>query len=150
MKEQRISVAGIIIQNNKILLARYTDQHGKSFLVGPGGGVKIEENMPKALIREVQEETRIEVKPSKILFVEDLLSRKYRMIKIWFLCKVVGGHLEETQEAKDEGIVEVNWYSKEQLKNEVVYPSILMEVEWQDFSKDNWQAKYLELKIADF
>ncbi len=73
------------------------------------------------------------------------------MIKIWFLCKVVSGQITKTQEAKDEGIIKVNWYSKDQLLNETVYPSIITEIDdWKTFSKNEWEPKYLELKNADF
>ncbi len=155
MRTYRISAAGIILHDNKILLVRYKMQDGSSFLVGPGGGVEIEEDMPQALVREVMEETGLDVKPGRMLFVEDLLSRKYRMIKIWFLCTVVGGRLSKTEEATVEGIVDVNWYSKDQLKNEVVYPPALMtpnllDSDWSLFSEKNWETKYLELKQANF
>ena len=96
MKEYRIAAAGIVLKRGKILLVRYKDQQGKSYLVGPGGGVGVSESLSQALIREVKEETRLIVKPCKMLFVEDLLSRRYRMIKIWFLCTVVGGRLAKT------------------------------------------------------
>lgn len=150
MKEYRISAAAIIIKRGKILLVRYHDKQGKSFLVGPGGGTKITENLKQTVIREVKEETGLLIAPGKLLFVEDLLSRNYRMIKVWFLCKVVGGSLTKTKEATVEGITEVTWYSKDQLKNEVVYPRIIVDVDWKSFSKKNWETKYLELKNASF
>ena len=150
MKNYRISAAGIVLHDNKILLVRYNFPDGSNILVGPGGGVEIEEDMQQALVREVMEETGIEVKPGRMLFVEDLLSRKYRMIKIWFLCSVVGGRLSKTQEASAEGIVDVNWYSKDQLKKEVVYPSIIMETDWNTFDEKCWETKYLALTQANF
>ena len=150
MKNYRISAAGIVLHDNKILLVRYNFPDGSSILVGPGGGVEIEEDMQQALIREVMEETGLEVKPGKMLFVEDLLSRKYRMVKIWFFCSVVGGQLSKTHEASVEGIVDVNWYSKDQLKNEVVYPSIIMEMDWNIFDGMCWETKYLALTQANF
>ncbi len=150
MKNYRISAAGIVLHDNRILLVRYNIPDGSSILVGPGGGVEIEEDMQQALVREVLEETGLEVKPGKMLFVEDLLSQKYRMIKIWFLCSVVGGQLSKTQEASIEGIVDVNWYSKDQLKNEVVYPSVILNSDWAAFNEKSWETKYLALTRANF
>lgn len=150
MKNYRISAAGIVLHDNRILLVRYNIPDGSSILVGPGGGVEIEEDMQQALVREVLEETGLEVKPGKMLFVEDLLSQKYRMIKIWFLCSVVGGQLSKTQEAAVEGIVDVNWYSKDQLKNEVVYPSVILNSDWAAFNEKSWETKYLALTRANF
>lgn len=148
--EQRIAAGAIIIQENKILLVRYNDLHGQSFLVGPGGSVEDDESIIQAVVREVKEETGLEVNPGKVLFIEDLDSRRYRFVKIWFLCEPIGGQLVKTQGAIDEGIIEAGWYRKEELKVEIVYPPILMNIDWQKFSEDNWKAKYLDLKYADF
>jgi 8-oxo-dGTP pyrophosphatase MutT (NUDIX family) len=68
----------------------------KSFLVGPGGGVLSNEGINQAVVREVREETGLEVNPYKILFVEDLLSRRHRIVKIWLLCKLNDGQLTNT------------------------------------------------------
>ena len=108
------------------------------------------ESVTQALIREVREETGLEVSPYKLLFVEDLLSSRYRMVKIWFLCNTVGGQVEKTQGAIDEGIVEVRWYARDELINEVVYPPVIMNENWESFFNDNQESKYLELRNADF
>ena len=86
-----------------------------------------DESITQALEREVKEETGLEVNPFKLLFVEDLLSSHYRMVKIWFLCHAVGGQVEKTQGAIDEGIIEVRWYKRDELTNEAVYPPVLLE-----------------------
>ena len=150
-REHRIAVGAIVIQEEKILLVRYYDRHGSSFLVGPGGGVHNDgESITQALVREVKEETGIEVRPHKLLFVEDLLSSRYRMVKIWFLCNIVGGQVEKTQGAIDEGIIEVRWYRRDELINEVVYPPVLLTENWESFFNDNREPKYLELRDTDF
>ncbi len=149
-RKLRISAGGIIIKNNKILLVRYIENSGKSYLVAPGGSVNGEEGLSQAVVREVKEETGIDVVPDKILCVEDLCFDVYRMTKVWFLCRVTGGRLERTQGAIDEKINEAKWFSKDQLKDETVYPSIIMDYSWKSFFKDSWQTKYLELSYADF
>jgi len=110
-------------------------------LVGPGGAVHINEGLDRAVVREVWEETGLEVSPQKVLFVEDLLSSRYRMVKIWFLCNLVGGQLVNTQGALDEGITDVAWYRKDQLLSEVVYPPALSSYDWKAFPQDNWESK---------
>jgi len=92
----------------------------------------------------------LEVNPFKLIFVEDLLSSRNRHAKIWFLCDIVGGQIEKTQGAIDEGIIEVRWYGRDDLTNEVVYPTVLLDESWESFFTDNFEAKYLELKITDF
>jgi ADP-ribose pyrophosphatase YjhB (NUDIX family) len=149
-REFRISGGGIVINQGKILLVRYLDSKGKSYLAGSGGGVLVNESTSQAVVREVLEETALIVKPNKILFVEDMLSKRHRIIKIWFLCDLVGGKLTLTHGAKEEKILEVGWYNREQLDNETVYPMPLKKYNWNDFNKGNWQTIYLELREVDF
>ena len=134
-----------------MLLVRYNDKHNSSYLVGPGGGVySDDESITQALKREVEEETGLEINPFKLLFVEDLLSSQNRHVKIWFLCNVVGGQVEKTQGALDEGIIEARWYKRDELTNEVVYPPVLLDESWQSFFTDTFKARYLGLRTADF
>jgi 8-oxo-dGTP diphosphatase len=149
-RTHRIAAGAIIIKDNKILLVRYHDNSGTTLRAAPGGAVKNEEGLSQAAVREVKEETGIEIVPDKILCVEDLYSRKYRMAKVWFLCQLVGGRLERTQGAIAEKIIDAKWYTNEELKNEVVYPQIIREYDWKSFFKGDWQVKYLELRYADF
>jgi 8-oxo-dGTP pyrophosphatase MutT (NUDIX family) len=149
-RQHRISAGAIIIRGNRILLVRYDNSDGTSYLVGPGGAALPNEGTYQAVVREVLEETGLEISPQRVLFVEDLLSRRYRIIKIWFLCSLVGGQLSKTQGAVDEGITDVAWYRKDQLLNEVVYPPELLSYDWRGFSQNNWESKYLELRETDF
>jgi 8-oxo-dGTP diphosphatase len=149
-REYRISAGAIVIKENQILLVRYNNSDGTSYLVRPGGAVFTNEGTGQAVVREVREETGLEVSPQKVLFVEDLLSRRYRIVKIWFLCNLVGGQLARTQGALDEGITDVVWHRKGQLLDEVVYPPELSSYGWRAFVQNNWESKYLGLREADF
>ena len=102
----RVSAGAIVIRGDEILLVRAKNSEGKDFLVGPGGGVESDEGINQACIREVQEETGIEVRPCKILFIEDLVWENKRVVKVWFLCDVTGGEFTRTQGAIEEGLIE--------------------------------------------
>ncbi len=149
-RQHRISAGAIVIEEDRILLVKYDGAGGRSYLVGPGGAVFGNESMHETVVREVREETGLEVHPEKILFVEDLFSRRYRILKIWFLCHFIGGQITNTQEALEEGISEVAWYSRDELLDEVVYPPGLLTYDWEAFSRRNWESKYLELRETDF
>jgi 8-oxo-dGTP diphosphatase len=149
-REHRISAGAIVIQEDHVLLVRYDGAGGRSYLVGPGGGVLGNEGIHQAVIREVREESGLEVSPQKVLFVEDLLSRRHRIVKIWFLCNLIGGQLTNTQGALEESITDVAWYRRDELLNEVVYPPALLSYDWGAFPRHNWESKYLELRETDF
>ena len=146
----RVSAGAIIIRGDEILLVRTKNSDGNDFLVGPGGGVESNEGINQACIREVREETGIEVRPDKILFVEDLVWQNKRVVKIWFLCNVTGGELTRTPGAIEEGLIEAGWFRKDQLKNEIVFPAVIMHYDWGSFIEDHWKTQYLGMNNSDF
>jgi 8-oxo-dGTP diphosphatase len=148
-RTHRISAGAIIVQDNKILLVRARDGE-RIFLVGPGGGVNPEEGLPDAAIREVKEETGLDVEAGKILFVEDLYWTGYRVTKVWFLCRITGGGLERTQGAVDEGIIDAQWNQRDELDSVPVYPRAIMDTNWSAFLRDNWEVRYLDIRYGDF
>jgi 8-oxo-dGTP pyrophosphatase MutT (NUDIX family) len=58
MKKNR--AAAIIIRNGKVLLF-HRQKPGKDYYILPGGGVELEESFEEACIREVKEETGLDV-----------------------------------------------------------------------------------------
>jgi ADP-ribose pyrophosphatase YjhB (NUDIX family) len=146
----RVSAGAVTIRGDEILLVRAKNSDGHDFLVGPGGGVENDEGINQTCIREVREETGIEVRPCKILFVEDLVWQNKRVVKIWFLCNVAGGELTRTPGAIEEGLIEAGWFHKDQLKNEIVFPAVIMCCDWDSFIEDNWKTQYLGMENSDF
>ena len=142
-KLQRIAAGGLIFKGDKVLLVRYRERNGDTYLVAPGGGLEQNENILQAIIREVQEETGITVQPKRVVIIEDLLTSRYKMIKLWMVCDFVAGEVHPTQAAETEGISEAAWFTKEQLANEVVYPASLMQHAWAQFQAENWQVEIL-------
>ncbi|MDD5190124.1 MAG: NUDIX domain-containing protein [Dehalococcoidales bacterium] len=151
-RKQRISAAAIIIRDNKILLVRYNDQlgaAGATILAGPGGGVNGEEGLAGAVIREVKEETGLDIIPVKILCIEDFYTRRHRNVKVWFLCNITGGRLTRTPEAVKETIIGAGWFTREELERETVYPEIIKCSNWGDFISNEWQTKCTDIRYVD-
>ncbi|MBQ8325855.1 MAG: NUDIX hydrolase [Lachnospiraceae bacterium] len=63
------SVTGVVIREDKVLLARHTYGGGEGKLIIPGGYVNFGETPQEALVREYIEETQIKVKPTNIIGV---------------------------------------------------------------------------------
>lgn len=146
----RIAASAIVVRDGKILLVRYQTPDGGSLLVGPGGATDHGEDLCQTCVREVREETGLVIQVGNLLFVEDLLTSKYRMFKFWFLAEVVGGQLIETEEARTEGIVQVGWYTKAELEDEIVFPALVKERDWGLLQKEACQTIYAGIKRAMF
>ena len=63
------SVTGVVIKEDKVLLARHTYGDGRGMLIIPGGYVNVGETPQDALVREYMEETQIKVKPMDIISI---------------------------------------------------------------------------------
>ncbi len=61
------SVAGVVIKDNRVLLARHTYGNGKGMLIIPGGYINFGETPQDALKREFMEETNILVEPKEVI-----------------------------------------------------------------------------------
>lgn len=149
MKPHRIAGGGIILRRDSILLVRY-GAGPDSYLVGPGGAVREEENVEQAIVRETMEETGISVKPRKVLWIEDLRCSRYKMSKTWMLCEVIDGDVTTTAGARAEGITEAGWFSREDLANEVVFPPPLLRTDWSELRSRTWETLCLPSRVASF
>jgi 8-oxo-dGTP pyrophosphatase MutT (NUDIX family) len=146
----RIAAGGIIIKDNSVLLVKYHDERDEeTYFVGPGGALLDNEDIIQAIIRETMEETGIVVKPNRVIIIEDIISSRYKdmnickMIKIWMLCNYIEGKIQRTTEAEEEGIIEAGWFTRDQLKDKKVYPSTLLDYNWNDIQDESWRIKIL-------
>ncbi len=150
-KPHRISAGGIIFKGNAVLLVRYRDSTtAKTYLVGPGGGLEDNENVVQAVVRETKEETGVTVKPIRVVAIEDLVCPRFKMIKIWMVCEIDGGEVQKTKEAEKEKIIEAAWFTKSQLANEIVFPALIMQHDWETFRTETPQVECLPSRKARF
>lgn len=64
----KFRVSGILIKENKILTVRINNNN---FFCLPGGHVELMENTKDAIIREFKEETKLDVKVEKLLYITE-------------------------------------------------------------------------------
>lgn len=122
---KRIRAVAIIVNDGKILLIhRISD--GKEYYVFPGGGVENGETVEQAVLREVQEETSLEVKIEKLLYhhIYDNDTEQF-----FYLCRFISGEpkLGDGNEARDMKESSANfydpiWYEIKGLPQLLLYP----------------------------
>ncbi len=113
------SVGALIWRDGKILLL---DRMKPPFgFAGPGGHIDEGENPEEALIREVKEETGLDVRSSKLVCAQKMENECRHGIKIhyWHLysCDCVGELAWNRAESKS-----IDWYTREELRELVIEP----------------------------
>ncbi|MEM7825472.1 MAG: NUDIX hydrolase [Candidatus Aenigmatarchaeota archaeon] len=108
----KLVVDAIVKNEGKILLIKRGSEPFEGMLALPGGFVEEGEKVEKALIREVEEETSLIVKPKEILGVYSDPERDPRghVVSVVFIANVVSGELEASNDAE-----EVGWYNLEKI-----------------------------------
>ena len=106
-KQPIIGVGAVIIKDGKILLEKRKNEPGKGKWSIPGGLVELGETIEQTVIREVKEETGLEVEKPKHIDVVDNVVRddnseiKYHFVIIDYFVKLKGGTLEARNDAEE-------------------------------------------------
>lgn len=102
-----MGVGAIIIRNGKILLEKRKNEPGKGKWSVPGGLVELGETTEETAIREVKEETNLEVENPEHIDVVDYIDfdeKKriaYHFVIIDYLLKLKGGDLKAASDAEE-------------------------------------------------
>lgn len=147
----RISAGAIVESDGRLLLVRHHRPGRYDFWVAPGGGVKRDESLEAAAAREVREETGLEVRVAKLLYIEELADANCRFVKFWYAASFVGGTIDTSHhEAVAEYIVQAAWLAPEELPGLIVFPPVLTGRYWSDRSAGFPGIVHLPLRQMEF
>jgi ADP-ribose pyrophosphatase YjhB (NUDIX family) len=116
----RVGAFAIIMDNEgRVLISRRTDSGWYNL---PGGGVEPHEAVPEGVVREVREETGLEVEVGRMIGVYSK-PQKHEVV-LTFLARVVGGDMQPSDEADLH-----EWVAPDQLGTRNILPKHLERIE---------------------
>ncbi|MCK5510682.1 NUDIX hydrolase [Candidatus Parcubacteria bacterium] len=159
--KQRIRVATIITNRNKVLLVKHVHPESEyTWWVPPGGGIKKEDSsIFDCAKRETFEETNLKIEALKIIYLREYLDKRDSLknidgklnIEIFILADSYDGEVNMNN-IKGNGpdelyIKQIEWLSKDEMQDIVVYPEILKNDFWIDYRQKFFNTKYLGRQI---
>jgi len=111
-------VAAIVFKEGRVLLVKRGKEPNRGRWGLPGGVVELGETVEEAIHREVEEETGLEVKPTRLATIFDSIygdeqgKVRYHYVLFEYLCEYVGGELVAGSDAP-----EVRWVGLDELQS---------------------------------
>ncbi|HXZ37540.1 MAG TPA: NUDIX hydrolase [Thermodesulfobacteriota bacterium] len=139
-----VGVGGIIFKGDQVLLIKRGKEPGLGQWSIPGGVVHTGETLKEAVVREVFEETHLEV---EVLALAKILERifrdpdgriAYHYVLVDFLCQVVKGTLQPDSDAQEACFVSLN-----ELASYKVVPITLEVIRRADWLRKNPETEIL-------
>ena len=102
-----VGVGAVIIDGDRVVLVRRAHEPLKGEWSLPGGAVELGETLAEAIVREVREETGLDVCVGPIVEILDRVHRAadgridYHFVLLDYLCTVTGGTLTHASDAAD-------------------------------------------------
>jgi len=112
----QVAVGAVIFYQDRVLLVKRSNHPAKGMWAVPGGKIRAGETMQHALVREIKEETGLDITVGNIVYVFDVITRdekdklSFHYVIIDFLCEMKGGKLQAGDDAR-----EVRWVSAAEL-----------------------------------
>ena len=131
-----VGVGAVVVDRGRVLLVRRGTEPLRGQWSLPGGLVEVGEALTDAIVREVKEETGLDVKPVELIELIDRIHRddgrvRYHYVIADYLCLVAGGQLRAASDADDVRWVErAEWNSHSALVLEHIAVRII-EAGWQ-------------------
>ncbi|HIU51991.1 MAG TPA: NUDIX hydrolase [Candidatus Merdicola faecigallinarum] len=136
----KLDTRAVIFKDNKILLVH--ENNGTWSL--PGGWVDVLESVKSNTIKEVKEETGLNVLAKKIIAIQDRNKHNkpryaYGVCKIFVLCDVIGGHFEKNVET-----TEIKYFSMDNLPILAEEKNNKEQIEmcFKAINDKNWQVQF--------
>ncbi len=122
----RLRVAPVIVRDDAILLVRHLKQ-GRTYWLLPGGGVEYGESLAEALVREVKEETNLDILIGHLILVNDSIppDRHRHVVNLYFTAEVTGGELAM---GRDYNLAELRYVPLDELLDLEFYPDVRHEL----------------------
>lgn len=115
-----VRTRAVIFDDDGRILVQHHSSSKPDFYRLPGGGVRFREKAEDCIVREILEETGLDARVDRLLWVRDFLDQlQYHSIELFFLATVIDGEFMPNPEG---GNIELLFTTLEDLEKVIFYP----------------------------
>jgi len=130
MPAPRLAVRAVIVEDGRLLLVNAFADPESTLWCAPGGGAEAHSSLPGNLMREVHEETGLEIAVGAPCLVNEFHApeRGFHQVEVFFRCRVVSGALREHWRDPEGVVSRRRWVTQAEMAALRVKPDSLGDV----------------------
>ena len=139
----RLAVRAVLLHRGRLLVVNaYPPEAGSDLWCAPGGGVEPHASLPDNLVREVREETGLEVRVDAPCLVNEFHDpdRGFHQVDLFFRCRLRRGVLDDAWRDPEGVVTRRRWVTREALGLLRHKPAALAAVAWGDADAPAYDA----------
>lgn len=141
----------VILDNQNRMLMVKQEHEDRDIWMVPGGGIEEGENSVDAAVREIKEETGLDIEVGKLIWhVEEVSERGQRFVN-FFMGRITGGDmalgLDPEFDEDSQVLREVKFMSRQEIEEiPVLYPEYLKDEFWRYLNEDYFAYNAFKLR----
>lgn len=141
----------VILDNQNRMLMVKQEHEDRDIWMVPGGGIEEGENSVDAAVREIKEETGLDIEVGKLIWhVEEVSERGQRFVN-FFMGRITGGQmalgLDPEFDEDSQVLREVKFMSRQEIEEiPVLYPEYLKDEFWRYLNEDYFAYNAFKLR----
>ncbi len=123
-----VRITAVVFYNGKLVIVRHENKKFGDYYLLPGGGWEHKESIEECVVREVKEETGLDVEVDHLAYYKSVYTDEDDTLDLIFKCNIIGGDLENNDPdgkvksieliSSEEELIKLNFHPK-QLKNRI-------------------------------
>ena len=131
-KSPRVAVRALILQDNRLLLVNAYAGGTSDLWCAPGGGVNAGTSLPENLMREVMEETGLNIHVGDPALVNEFHDPKsgFHQVEVFFRCMLTAGTITDTWQDPERVVTERRFFTRADMAHIRYKPDSLPDAAW--------------------